>query len=111
MRSTFCVSIEVAPFWRVFLVVASQKIFLALTKWKPMFLQNKVQNFRTFVFHAKMQVCAEYGKIIIMYAMDMVIVLVIWFETHECSYMIALFMIFFLKWYFRFGIFPANYVT
>src|SRR5438105_3637387 len=39
-----------------------------------------------------MHICAKYGHFMINYAMIMAMTTVIWLESHECSYMISLFV-------------------
>src|SRR6266498_4159340 len=53
--------------------------------------------FGNIVFQGKMHICAKYGHFMTNCAMKMAMTTVIWLESHECSYMISHFVIFFLK--------------
>ena len=55
-----------------------------------------------------MHICAKYGHFMMNYAMKMAMTTVIWLESHECSYMISLFVKVFFENLskFKFIIFP-----
>ena len=80
----------------------NEKSFFCATKMKT--------PFDNIVSHPKMHMCAQYGHIIINYAMDVAITLVICLESHETSYVIALFENTLFKYlqYSKFVIFHGN---
>ena len=60
--------------------------------------------------HAKTNMCAQYGLIQTKYSMYVAVTLVIWLESHETSYVIALFVNTFYKYlqYFKCIIINGN---
>ena len=66
--------------------------------------------FGSIVFHGKMHICAKYGNCMTNYALKMAMTICIWLETHESSYMLSLFVKFFLEHLskFKFIIFPKK---
>src|SRR6266540_3304750 len=67
---------------------------------KLIFCKKKSETpFGNIVFHGKMHICAKYGHFMTNYAMKMAMTTVIWLESHECSYMMSLFVkVFFQNW-------------
>ena len=57
-----------------------------------------------------MHICAKYGNCMMNYALKMAMPMCIWFENHESSYMISLFVKFFFQTLskFKFSIFPTK---
>jgi hypothetical protein len=67
-----------------------QNLFLSLGKWKVGFCTTKLETlFGNIVWHDNKHIYTHHGNIIMNYATDMTITLVIWLETPESLYVIA----------------------
>ena len=79
-------------------VLHKKTSFWALEKWKMVFRPKKMKiSLGNIVCHSNMQHCAQYEIIWTNYAMNVVIRLIIWLESHESSHMIAHFWEHFFK--------------